>query len=1447
MTSRRLLAGGAFALLAILAQPAVGQVLLQENFNFTGALTNNGWTNTSAPGTNTISAAPPGLTYPSLPSSGVGNAASLTTSGEDDRKLFGTTNASGDVYTSFLVSVSAAQATGDYFANVGNGTSDFFGRVFARSNSSGLQFGIQKGSSSVTYATNLFSFGTTYLIATKVTRAGGAGVASLWVNPVLGATETTPLVTNNVGTNEPVNITAFYLRQGSSGNAPTLRLGNILVGTSWASVTPISGGPTVTSFSPSSGRVGDTVVITGTGFSGVTGVKFGGVSVVTYTVDSATQITATVPSGALTGPISVTTAAGTGSSSTSFTLIVPAITSLSPDAGVVGTAVSIAGTNFSPLTSVTFSGSNGPIAVVPSASNDTSISVAVPSGFVSGPLTVTTPSGSGTASFRSLAPIAVPYGPESFTNGFGQWFTVNSAGTANWNIVTNAFGGGATNGGTTNSWAQINGFRSDVAANDWLVLGPIDFSTSSNPIATFDTLADFAYSATVTNIGELTFKMSTNYTGVGSPATNGSWASIDFNKPATNLVATPSGFVFVPAAAGKSNVWFAFHYQAGGTTANTTALWQVDNISFSNSTLVPLGLTLPATINEGASNVAATVLAGGTNLSAPLDITLTSSDPAELKLKSATNAVASSNTVVTIPAGTNAATFYLDAVKDYTPDSNKTVTVTATAADPAFQSGSGTVLVKNVDYPSTDIGAGGYTQSFSNFTNATTLPTGWTLVASDQTYSAWGATTTGAKYSAGSTNVFGYQHTGNTGTVQQILTLKNTTGSSITALTISYYGRAARTTETRVPVYTVYVDGQPVPSLSYSTSYGDNFLTRASLQGLDIPNNATFAIVWSSDRGQITGTSQQIGLSDVSVTLGYTPFPPSLAGVTVYSEYVYDTTAEVASIVTGDGGSAVTESGFVYSLASVTNAPAIGGTGVTQVPWGFPGVGAFGSQLSPLTPSSSYAVRAYAANANGTNYSPAANFTTTLPNPEFAGLYTQNFNGFTNASAFPPGWKCFSSSNVNSYVGEWTSGSSTGGFYGTTNQPGILGYQFTTSTGVLQNRLTLKNLTGSTLTNLYVSYFGMVTQTQQVRFPAWTVTGDDGSGAVEITGLGYSTGDGTNATRFAQWTNFSVAPGGSFTVTWSADRGENTNAGSSRRIGVGFVQIATSLGDIVTNAPVVTSSNNISTSVGQATSYQITASGGATGFWATNLPGGLSVNGSNGIISGAVTNTNRTGSTIGLVAYNAYGSGEAGLLLSVAKGTPTLSVLPTASTITNGQALSNSILSGGSASVPGTFSWSFPATVPAQGTSSQQVTFSPTDTANYNPANGSVSVTVIGTAQTFTAWAGGAPLNSTNQLKYAIGGATSPTATNGIAMSNAVTSSNLSITAVVRTNDPSLKVFGQSIVDLAAGTWSSNGVSTNIPVDQTGVPSGNQRQIFSTPLGIDGKKFLRLQTTLSNQ
>ena len=74
--------------------------------------------------------------------------------------------------------------------------------------------------------------------------------------------------------------------------------------------------PVISSFAPTSGPVGTQVTITGAGFTGATKVTFGGVKATAFTVNSATQVTATVPVGAKTGKIAVTTPGGTASKGT---------------------------------------------------------------------------------------------------------------------------------------------------------------------------------------------------------------------------------------------------------------------------------------------------------------------------------------------------------------------------------------------------------------------------------------------------------------------------------------------------------------------------------------------------------------------------------------------------------------------------------------------------------------------------------------------------------------------------------------------------------------------------------------------------------------------------------------------------------------------------------------------------------------------------------------------------------------------------------------------------------------------------------------------------------------------------------------------------------------------------------------------------------------------------
>ncbi len=78
--------------------------------------------------------------------------------------------------------------------------------------------------------------------------------------------------------------------------------------------------PAILSFSPGSGPVGTPVTITGTSFTGAKKVTFGGVKATVFSVDSDTQITATVPTGAKTGKIQVTTPGGTATSATDFTV-----------------------------------------------------------------------------------------------------------------------------------------------------------------------------------------------------------------------------------------------------------------------------------------------------------------------------------------------------------------------------------------------------------------------------------------------------------------------------------------------------------------------------------------------------------------------------------------------------------------------------------------------------------------------------------------------------------------------------------------------------------------------------------------------------------------------------------------------------------------------------------------------------------------------------------------------------------------------------------------------------------------------------------------------------------------------------------------------------------------------------------------------------------------------
>ncbi|MFM7016179.1 MAG: hypothetical protein ACKOX3_07625 [Bacteroidota bacterium] len=77
----------------------------------------------------------------------------------------------------------------------------------------------------------------------------------------------------------------------------------------------------ISGINPSSGTVGSTVVISGTGFTGASAVQINGTPITNYTIDHDGQITAVIPVGATSGDITVTNGSCNGTSSSGFTIL----------------------------------------------------------------------------------------------------------------------------------------------------------------------------------------------------------------------------------------------------------------------------------------------------------------------------------------------------------------------------------------------------------------------------------------------------------------------------------------------------------------------------------------------------------------------------------------------------------------------------------------------------------------------------------------------------------------------------------------------------------------------------------------------------------------------------------------------------------------------------------------------------------------------------------------------------------------------------------------------------------------------------------------------------------------------------------------------------------------------------------------------------------------------
>jgi hypothetical protein len=240
-----------------------------------------------------------------------------------------------------------------------------------------------------------------------------------------------------------------------------------------------------------------TVTITGTYLTGATAVSFGSGITCTFTMDSATQITASISidGSAILGSrdVSVTTPGGTATQSGAFTVLqgVPTISMVSPNQAHQGQTqmVTITGTYLTGATAVTFGSGITCTFTVDSATQITaSISIDGSTTLGARDVSVTTPGGTATQSGAFTVLQGVPTITMVSTNQAhqGQTQTVTITGTYLTGATAVTFGSGITCTFTVDSATQIT---ASISIDGSATLGARDVSvttpggTAANPSA----------------------------------------------------------------------------------------------------------------------------------------------------------------------------------------------------------------------------------------------------------------------------------------------------------------------------------------------------------------------------------------------------------------------------------------------------------------------------------------------------------------------------------------------------------------------------------------------------------------------------------------------------------------------------------------------------------------------------------------------------------------------------------------------------------------------------------------------------------------------------------------------------------------------------------------------------------------------------------------------------
>ncbi len=425
--------------------------------------------------------------------------------------------------------------------------------------------------------------------------------------------------------------------------------------------------PTITSFSPSSGRAGTSVVILGTSFTNATAVKFGGASA-SFNVDSNSQITAVAPPGVASGAITVIAPGGTYITSTNFKVL-PTVSSFTPGFGAAGTNVIVSGANLNASTPTVKFG--GITAAAPTGVSSSSLTVVVPAGATNAPISVTTADGTGTSTPVFYIPAAIT----SFTPS-------NSAPGSTVQINGNNFSGATAvnfNGQAAASFVVSNNTTLGAVVPAGVTTGPVSVVTPAGTVNStglfYGTPGITSFAPTHGTPGTSVMLNGNNFLGTTAVLFNGSNAVFTVTNNTAIGAIVPNN-----ATAGPLTV-----IGPGGTNASA-GMFTVDL----TSDLSVFITNAPGPVFATSNLVYTISVANNVGPNDALNVRLTNTLPASVLLKSAATTQGTLNTnanpitaaLGTIPVG-NSAIITLTVV----PQTGGAITNTASAggdnADPA--------------------------------------------------------------------------------------------------------------------------------------------------------------------------------------------------------------------------------------------------------------------------------------------------------------------------------------------------------------------------------------------------------------------------------------------------------------------------------------------------------------------------------------------------------------------------------------------------------------------------------------------------------------------------------------------------------------------------------------------------------------------------------------------